>query len=112
MLALVTTILAAAALRESYPVTMPLTVSILLIAAVWPLKLWFDRLMPKASYIRTSLILLAFSRFSLLHFIFRPHRSFTPSATTGDSSNRCIRQSFAGSNDWDLKELSSTTAPG
>jgi AI-2 transport protein TqsA len=58
MLAFVTTILAAAALRASYPVTMPLTVSILLIAAVWPLKLWLDRLIPKASYVGTSLILL------------------------------------------------------
>jgi AI-2 transport protein TqsA len=58
MLALVTTILTAAALRASYPVTMPLTVSILLIAAIWPLKLWLDRLMPKASYFGTSLILL------------------------------------------------------
>jgi hypothetical protein len=44
MLALIATVLATAALRASYPVTMPLTASILLIAAVWPLKLWLDRL--------------------------------------------------------------------
>jgi AI-2 transport protein TqsA len=58
MLALTATILTVAALRASYPVTMPLTTSILLIAAIWPLKLWLDRLMPKASYVGTSLILL------------------------------------------------------
>jgi len=58
MLAFIATILAAAALRASYPVTMPLTVSVLLIAAAWPLKLWLDRLSPKLSYIGTSLILL------------------------------------------------------
>ena len=52
MLALVTTILTAAALRASYPVTMPLTVSILLIAAIWPLKLWLDRLIPKSQLLR------------------------------------------------------------
>ena len=58
MLALIVTILGTAALRASYPVTMPLAVAILLIAAVWPLKLWLDRLIPKASYVGTSIILL------------------------------------------------------
>jgi predicted PurR-regulated permease PerM len=58
MLAIITTVLATAALRASYPVTMPLTASILLIAAIWPLKLWLDRLTPRASYVGTSLILL------------------------------------------------------
>ncbi len=61
MLALIATVLATAALRASYPVTMPLTAAILLIAAIWPLKLWLDRLAPKAgyvSYVGTSLVLL------------------------------------------------------
>jgi len=58
MLAFIATILAVAALRASYPVTMPLTASVLLIAAVWPVKLWLDRLIPWASYIGASLILL------------------------------------------------------
>ena len=39
MLALISTILAAAALRASYPVTMPLAAAMLLIAAIWPVKL-------------------------------------------------------------------------
>jgi hypothetical protein len=42
LLALIATILAVAALRASYPVTMPLTLTILLIAAIWPVKLWLD----------------------------------------------------------------------
>ena len=58
MMAVIATILAAAALRASYPVTMPLAVSMLLIAAIWPVKLWFDRRMPRISYLGTSLILL------------------------------------------------------
>ena len=58
MLALIATILAATALRASYPVTMPVTTSILLIAAIWPVKLWFDRFLPKFSYVGASLILL------------------------------------------------------
>jgi predicted PurR-regulated permease PerM len=58
MLAVIAIILAVAALRASYPVTMPLTASILLIAAIWPLKLWLDRLGRAASYVGTSLILL------------------------------------------------------
>jgi AI-2 transport protein TqsA len=61
MLPLIATVVATAALRASYPVTMPLAASILLIAAVWPLKLWLDRLVPRASYVSyvgTSLILL------------------------------------------------------
>jgi AI-2 transport protein TqsA len=58
LLALITTILATAALRASYPVTMPLTVAILLIAAIWPVKLWLDRSLPWASYVGTCLVLL------------------------------------------------------
>jgi AI-2 transport protein TqsA len=58
LLALIATILAVAALRASYPVTMPLTVTILLIAAIWPVKLWLDRWIPKASYVGACLVLL------------------------------------------------------
>lgn len=58
MLALISTILAVAVLRASYPVTMPLTASILLIAAIWPVKVWLDRWMGRASYVGASLVLL------------------------------------------------------
>lgn len=58
MLALISTILTVAVLRVSYPVTMPLTVSILLIAAIWPVKVWLGRLIGRASYVGASLILL------------------------------------------------------
>jgi AI-2 transport protein TqsA len=61
MLALIATVPVTAALRASYPVTMPLRASILLIAAISALKLWLDRLAPKASYVSyvgTSLVLL------------------------------------------------------
>lgn len=57
LLSLIATILATAALRASYPVTMPVAFSALLIAAIWPVKQWLDRFIPKASYVCTSLIL-------------------------------------------------------
>lgn len=73
MLALIATVLATAGLRASYPVTMPLAAAILLIAAIWPLKLWIDRPAPKASYgsyVGPSLLLLCVLAlfFAALHF--------------------------------------------
>lgn len=46
LLALIAFVLAVAALRFSYPVTMPLAFAGLIIAAIWPLKQWFDRWLP------------------------------------------------------------------
>ena len=58
MLAVITAILGAAALRESYSVTMPLAVAVLLISAVWPLKPVMDRRLPSwLSYIIIAFIL-------------------------------------------------------
>ena len=60
MLAVVCVILVAAGLRASYSVTMPLAVSLLVIAAIWPAKPWFDRILPsRLSYIATGLLVLA-----------------------------------------------------
>jgi predicted PurR-regulated permease PerM len=59
MLAIITVLLVAAALRASYSVTMPLAVAILVIAAIWPVKPWLDRALPSAlSYFGTILVLL------------------------------------------------------
>ena len=50
------------ALRASYVVTMPVTAAIVIIAAIWPIKPWLDRVLPsKASYLCTILILLLIS---------------------------------------------------
>ena len=47
------------ALRESYPVTMPMAVTLVIIAAVWPIKPWLDRLLPSSfSYAGMVLALL------------------------------------------------------
>jgi predicted PurR-regulated permease PerM len=54
LLAVLAAVLAIAALRASYAVSMPVVFSVLVIAAVWPLKAWLDRFMPSAlSYIAT-----------------------------------------------------------
>jgi len=58
MLAFIAAMAGTAALYASYPVTMPLTVAAFLIAALWPVKQWFDRSTPAISYLGTSLILL------------------------------------------------------
>ena len=60
MLAVLTGLFIAAALRASYPVTMPIAASILVTAAIWPVKPWLDRAVPSAlSYLGTVLLLLA-----------------------------------------------------
>lgn len=59
LLATIAVLLIAAGLRESYSVSMPLVVSTLLIAAIWPVKTWLDRALPlSVSYAATALILL------------------------------------------------------
>ncbi len=59
LLAIIAVILTIAALRVSYPVTMPLAVAAVIIAAIWPVKPWLDRVLPSSlSYVGTALILL------------------------------------------------------
>ena len=59
LLAFVAAILGIAALRASYPVTMPLAFALIVIAAVWPLKPWLDSRLPSwLSYLLTVLALL------------------------------------------------------
>jgi predicted PurR-regulated permease PerM len=62
MLAGITILLVIAGLRASYAVTMPLTAAAVVIAAIWPIKPWLDRLVPsKLSYLGTILALLIVS---------------------------------------------------
>ena len=59
LLAFIAAILGIAALRASYPVTMPLAFALVVIAAVWPLKPWLDSLVPSwLSYLLTVAVLL------------------------------------------------------
>lgn len=76
MLALITIVLVTAALRASYSVTMPIAVSGLVIAAIWPVKPWLDRALPSSlSYIGTALVLF----FVLIGFLAQVVRAFTQS---------------------------------
>ena len=60
LLALIAFILGVAALRASYAVTMPILFAAVIVAALWPLKLWLDRWMPSwLSYVLTVLALMA-----------------------------------------------------
>jgi AI-2 transport protein TqsA len=55
----IATLLTVAGLRASYPVTMPAAVAAVVIAAVWPIKAWLDRILPSAiSYLGIAVILL------------------------------------------------------
>lgn len=58
LLALIAFIAGIAALRASYPVTMPLAVALIVIAAVWPIKAWLDARLPSwLSYVATVICL-------------------------------------------------------
>lgn len=58
LLALIGFILGVAALRASYPVTMPILFAAVIVAALWPLKSWLDRWFPSwISYALTVLTL-------------------------------------------------------
>ena len=62
MLAGITILLVIAGLRASYAVTMPLTAATIVIAAIWPIKPWLDRVFPsKVSFLGTILVLLIVS---------------------------------------------------
>lgn len=54
LLTLIAVLLLVAALRWSYPVTMPLVVTVFVIAATWPIKPWLDQVLPSSlSYVCT-----------------------------------------------------------
>ena len=60
LLTLIAVVLAVAALRATYPVSMPLMFAAVIVAALWPLKLWFDRWLPSwLSYTLTVVALFA-----------------------------------------------------
>lgn len=46
LLAVLAFLFVVAALRASYPVTMPLAFALVVMAAVWPVKPWLDRFVP------------------------------------------------------------------
>ncbi len=59
MLAVVTVLLVIAGLQASYTVTMPLAATIVIIAAIWPIKPWLDQALPsKISYLGAILVLI------------------------------------------------------
>jgi len=59
LLAIIVGLLAVAALKWSYPVTMPLAAAAFVVAAAWPIKIRLDRSLPGwASYLGTVLVLL------------------------------------------------------
>lgn len=59
MLAVITSVLVVAGLQAGYSVAMPLAIAIIVIAAIWPVKPWLDRVLPSSlSYVCTVLVLL------------------------------------------------------
>lgn len=71
LLVVVAVILSVAALRWSYPVTMPLVVAVFIIAAAWPIKPWLEKLLPSSlSYVGTifALFLVLAGFASIIYF--------------------------------------------
>lgn len=60
LIALIAVLLGVAALRAGYPVLMPLLFAGVIVAALWPLKLWLDHSLPSwLSYVLTMFALVA-----------------------------------------------------
>ncbi|WP_456684592.1 AI-2E family transporter [Bradyrhizobium sp. P5_C11_2] len=58
LLAVIAAVICTEALRVSYPVTMPLAVAFIVIAAIWPIKPWLDCFLPTSlSYLGAILVL-------------------------------------------------------
>jgi hypothetical protein len=53
LLTVIVVILVVAALRWSYPVSMPLAVAVFVIGAAWPIKVWLERML-RAAWRRSS----------------------------------------------------------
>ncbi|MFC7478686.1 AI-2E family transporter [Dankookia sp. GCM10030260] len=59
LLGLIVSLLVIAGLRWSYPVSMPLAGAIFIVAVIWPVKQWLDRVLPAAlSYLLAGMLLL------------------------------------------------------
>ena len=70
LLTLISLLLAVAALRWSYPVSMPLVTTVFVVAAAWPIKSWLERILPLGlSYVGTviSLLLILGSFFAVIY---------------------------------------------
>ena len=70
LLTAATVILIVAALRWSYPVTMPLAVAVFVIGAAWPIKVWLEKMLPPSlSYVGTvlALFLILASFFAIIY---------------------------------------------
>ena len=77
LLAVIAFVLGVAALKWSYPVTLPLTAAALIVAAAWPIKPWLDRLLPSPlSYAGTILILFSIVASFILAVYFSVSRVF------------------------------------
>ncbi|WP_299823047.1 AI-2E family transporter [uncultured Jannaschia sp.] len=59
LLTLISVLLVVAALKWSYPVTMPLVTAVFVVAAGWPIKVWLEHVLPpRFSYVGTVIALL------------------------------------------------------
>jgi predicted PurR-regulated permease PerM len=97
LLAVIAFVIGIAALRASYPVTMPLAVALIVIAAVWPVKAWLDaRLPPWLSYTATVLCLVL----TLLLFAAAVYYSGAEVARALASKWPRLEQAYAGLVDW------------
>ena len=71
LLMVLAVILCVAALRWSYPVSMPLVVAVFIIAAAWPIKPWLEQQLPSSlSYVGTvlALFLILAGFFAVIYF--------------------------------------------
>jgi AI-2 transport protein TqsA len=106
LLAVGAVVLIVAALRGSYPVTMPVAATLVVVAAVWPLKPWLDRVIPSGlSYAATVLVLLLIMTFfigAVYYAIAEIVRAF---AERADMFERALESLSARADQWGISGL-------
>jgi AI-2 transport protein TqsA len=103
LLAIIAALLATAALRESYAVTMPLAVAVVVIAAIWPVKPWLDRALPSGlSYLGTVLVLVFILAGFVAAVYFSTAQVVWAFAQNWDQLERVLQATTAWADRWGL----------
>lgn len=97
LLTVIAFILVVAALRVSFPVTMPIAVAAFVVAAIWPIMPWMDRVMPTGlGYPATVLMLFVV----LAGFIIITYFAIMQTAQTLASQQDAFRGGYDAFRDW------------
>lgn len=105
LLAVITVVLVVAALRASYPVTMPIAVAATIIAAIWPFKLSLDRVLsPRLGNLGVFLSLLVLLACLLGALYFSIAQAVAAFDANQDRFQEVYRSALAWAHRWGLPD--------